>query len=110
MREQLHLFTANWSRMITVFARLGGLTYLDIVHIYAVARAGYIPQLFSLKLPNPDIIYEILKKANAKALIFEPTYTPDLSNCHVPIHAATDVRGLDLSGSTVPPMPDLSAV
>ena len=96
--------------MMTVFDRLGGLTYLDIVHIYAVARAGYIPQLFSLKLPNPEIIYELLQKANAKALVFEPTYTPDLSSCHVPTHAAADVRGRDLSGSTVPLMTDLTTV
>lgn len=90
--------------------RLGGLTYVDIVHIYAIARAGYIPQLFSLKLPNPEIIYELLQKANAKALIFEAAYTPDLTNCHVPTHAATDVRGRDLSGIRVPPMTDLTTV
>ncbi|KAH9836184.1 acetyl-CoA synthetase-like protein [Rhodofomes roseus] len=89
---------------------LGGITYLDVVHIYAVARAGYVPQLFSLRLPNPDIIYELLRKANAQALIFEPTYTPDLSNCHVPTHAAVDARHHDLSKSTVPPMTDLTKV
>lgn len=103
-------FISIGSLTATVLDRLGGLTYVDIVHIYAVARAGYIPQLFSLKLPNPEIIYELLQRANAKALIFEPTYTPDLSSCRIPIHSATDVRGRDLSQSTVPPMTDLTTV
>ncbi|KAE9396267.1 acetyl-CoA synthetase-like protein [Gymnopus androsaceus JB14] len=48
---------------------IGGLTYSDIVHIYGVSRAGYVPQLFSLRLPNPIVIYELLSKAGASALI-----------------------------------------
>ncbi|OBZ80035.1 hypothetical protein A0H81_00897 [Grifola frondosa] len=36
---------------------LGGMTYLDVLHIYGVARAGYIPQLSLLRLPNPDAFH-----------------------------------------------------
>ncbi|KAF9063097.1 acetyl-CoA synthetase-like protein [Rhodocollybia butyracea] len=48
---------------------IGGFTYFDVLHIYGVSRAGYVPQLFSLRLPNPTVIYELLQKASASALI-----------------------------------------
>lgn len=89
---------------------MGGLTYTDVLHIYGIARAGYIPQLFSLRLPNPDVIYELLRKSNGKSLIYDAAYTPDLSTCPFPAHAALDVREIDMRGVPVPPMPDLQKV
>lgn len=67
------------------FLRIGGFTYLDLLHVYGLSRAGYIPQLFSLRLPNPDIISELLTRANAKALIFDASFKDVLGNATVPI-------------------------
>lgn len=66
--------------------RLSGLTYLDVLHIYGISRAGYIPQLFSIRLPNPEVIYELLKKANGAALIYDPSFESVLGDCHLPRH------------------------
>jgi acyl-CoA synthetase (AMP-forming)/AMP-acid ligase II len=68
--------------------RISGLTYSDLVHIYAVSKAGYIPQLFSIRLPCADVIYELLSKANAKALIYEPSFQSVISDAPVPAHLA----------------------
>ncbi|KAF4611892.1 hypothetical protein D9613_003756 [Agrocybe pediades] len=65
---------------------LSGYTYLDVLHIYGLSRAGYIPQLFSLRLPNPTVIYELLSKADAKALIYDTSFESILSDCLVPAY------------------------
>jgi acyl-CoA synthetase (AMP-forming)/AMP-acid ligase II len=76
------------------------LTYTDVLHIYGLSRAGYIPQLFSLRLPNPTVIFELLQKANAKALIFDPSFASLLESSPVPIHVA--VKAEDVGDSTYP--------
>ena len=62
------------------------MTYVDILYIYAIARAGYIPQLFSLRLPNPDVIYELLERAEGKAMVYEPELENMLAGCPVPAY------------------------
>lgn len=57
------------------------MTYTDLLHIYGVAKAGYIPQLFSLRLPNPDVILELLQKSKGVALIHDVIYLPALHAC-----------------------------
>ncbi|KAG6845754.1 hypothetical protein H0H87_003808 [Tephrocybe sp. NHM501043] len=71
---------------------IGGFTYTDVLHIYGISRAGYVPQLFSLRLPNPAVIYELLQKANAKALVHEATFVSALTECPLPTHLAASVE------------------
>ena len=61
------------------------------MHIYGVARAGYIPQLFSLRLPNPDVIYELLQRADALALVYDKSFEGIIADCPIPAHVAQDV-------------------
>ena len=75
---------------------------MDAVHIYAVARAGYIPQYFSLRLPNPDIIFELLEKSNGRALIYDPSYASVLDH-PLPTYPAVDARTLPIAEATLPP-------
>ena len=84
--------------------RLGGSTYVDCVHIYAMVRAGYVPQFFSLRLPDPQIIFELLAKSHGKALIYDPSFTPALSSTPVPILRAVDVRREAVENVTLPPI------
>lgn len=56
------------------------MTYQDVLHIYGISRAGYIPQLFSIRLPNPDVVLELLRKQNARALIYAPEFAHATSN------------------------------
>lgn len=75
--------------------RLSGLTYIDCIHIYGMSRAGYIPQMFSLRLPNPDVVYELLRKANAQALIFDSCFESVLSDCPIPSYQALKSRNIE---------------
>ncbi|ESK98305.1 amp- ligase [Moniliophthora roreri MCA 2997] len=84
---------------------IGGYTYQDVLHIYGLSRAGYIPQLFSLRLPNPDVIYELLHKAQAQALICEQSFHTSLQDSPVPIHLATEVSDTDILTEPLPPLP-----
>lgn len=76
--------------MLTLISRLSGMTYTDLLHVYGLTRAGYIPQLFSIRLENPEVVYELLGKAKARALIYERTFENKLANCPVPTHEALD--------------------
>lgn len=75
-----------------------------MLHIYGMSRAGYIPQMFSLRLPNPIVIFELLQKAGAHALVCEPSFGVDLSGCPVPTYSATQAREQDAADVTLPPL------
>jgi len=75
-----------------------------VLHIYGMSRAGYIPQMFSLRLPNPIVIFEMLQKADGRALVCEPSFEVDLSGCPVPNYSAIQVREQDVEDVTLPPL------
>jgi acyl-coenzyme A synthetase/AMP-(fatty) acid ligase len=81
------------------------MTYNDVLHIYGMSRAGYVPQLFSLRLPNPIVIFELLCKANAKALVYDISFASILSNSPVPTHLALDIDKMGSLGGPLPEMP-----
>jgi acyl-CoA synthetase (AMP-forming)/AMP-acid ligase II len=93
------------SRLIQIF-RVSGFTYTDVLHIYGISRAGYIPQLFSLRLPNPEVIYELLHRANAQALVCAQTFESVLQGSSVPVHPA--VFGASASDDSSVKLPNLS--
>ena len=61
-------------------------------HIYGMSRAGYVPQMFGLRLPNPIAIFETLQKAGGRALVCEPSFEVDLSGCPVPSYPSIQVH------------------
>ncbi|KAJ3756267.1 acetyl-CoA synthetase-like protein [Lentinula raphanica] len=77
--SDVELCARFWARQLNIVGNvppksvvglwIGGYTYSDVLQIYGISKAGYIPQLFSLRLPNPTVIYELLQKAGAKALV-----------------------------------------
>ncbi|KAM5360087.1 hypothetical protein ACJZ2D_013998 [Fusarium nematophilum] len=87
----------------TVGLWLKGMSYLDIVHIWGISRAGFVPQLISLRLTSPIVVLELLNDAGAKALIFEPTVATSLGDEILSL-PAIDFRRLD---SSQLPLPEL---
>lgn len=75
-----------------------------MLHIYGLSRAGYVPQLFSLRLPNPIVIFELLQKAGAHALVCDPPSGVDLSECPVLTYSAIQVHEQDAADVTLPPL------
>ena len=75
-----------------------------------MTRAGYIPQMFSLRLPSPIVIFELLQETGARALVYEPSFHVDLSGCPVLNYSAVQVRDQDVTDVVLPPLPtDYSA-
>ena len=66
--------------------------YTDVVTIYGMTRAGYVPQLFSLRLPNPTVVYELLGKAGALALIYDSKFEDSVSDSPVPAQCAPSLE------------------
>ncbi|KAJ3989999.1 hypothetical protein F5890DRAFT_1569987 [Lentinula detonsa] len=107
--DDVELCAKYWARELSSLIPLrsvvglwiGGMTYTDVLHIYAISRAGYIPQLFSLRLPNPAIIYELLAKANASALVCDSLTSGFIDgNCMVPVLHAPFLAEIDLALSS----------
>jgi long-subunit acyl-CoA synthetase (AMP-forming) len=86
--------------------RLSGFTYTDVLHIYGISRAGYIPQLFSLKLSNPTVVHELLHRAGAQALIYDASFEKILKDFPLPIYRALTSERIELS--TPVSLPDIS--
>jgi len=80
------------------------MAYTDVLHIYGISRAGYIPQMFSLRLQNLIVIFEMLQKAGGRALVCEPSFEADLSGCPVPNYPAIQVREQDVEDVALPPL------
>ncbi|KZT75167.1 acetyl-CoA synthetase-like protein [Daedalea quercina L-15889] len=102
-------FAAYWTERLTaqdvhppsvVGLWLSGMTYIDALHIYGISRAGYVPQLMSLRLPNPEVILELLAQSGGRALIHDPCFSAVLPPGPVPTHVAIDARN-----TTVPDVP-----
>ncbi len=81
---------------------------MDILHIYGISRAGFVPQLISLRLPNPTVVYELLQKAQARALIYGDDFKVVLNDCPVPHYPSIQREGISL-GATELPMLDYSS-
>ncbi|KAF7796058.1 hypothetical protein EIP86_007229 [Pleurotus ostreatoroseus] len=116
-RADVERYAKYWGRVLandnlqprsTIGLWLSGLCYEDVLHIYGLARAGYVPQLFSLRLPNPDVIYELLRKANASALIYDLSFRNIITECPVPHHSAGNVSETDVDGLELPLLSEAS--
>ncbi|KAG5661859.1 hypothetical protein KAF25_004098 [Fusarium avenaceum] len=67
-----------------------GWSYQDLLHYLSLQRAGFIPQLFSLRMTDPSMIFELMGKSKASALIHEPSCETLVPGCPVPT-LSTDV-------------------
>ncbi|KAG1755171.1 uncharacterized protein EDB91DRAFT_277575 [Suillus paluster] len=83
---------------------LSGMTYQDVLHIYGLSRAGYVPQLFSIRLPNPEVVLELLAKAGAKALIFDSQFQSLTASFPLPVHLAIEKRDMASFKYDLPPI------
>lgn len=81
--------------------RVKGVSYLDAVQIWGIARAGYIPQLISLRLTHLDVVYDVLKLAGAKAVVFDPTFLQTLEADMVAL-PVVDTRSMSLENLPLP--------
>lgn len=87
--------------------RLSGFTYVDVLHIYGLSRAGYIPQLFSIRLPNPVVIYELMHTAGARAMVYDHSFDSILTDCPVPRFCALRTSQVENISAPLPNIYDI---
>ncbi|KAK2460372.1 hypothetical protein APHAL10511_007537 [Amanita phalloides] len=87
---------------------LWGFSYTDVLHIYGISRAGFVPQLFSLRLPNAVVIYELLRKAQTRALIYDNNLKGVLNDCPIPCHPAVLREDMCLKNLELPVLETMS--
>ena len=80
------------------------MTYVDALHIYGISRAGYTPQLMSLRLPNPEVILELLAQSGGQALIHDASFSDVLREKSFPTHVAVDARNIAAPNVDLPPI------
>ncbi|KAF7332472.1 Acetyl-CoA synthetase-like protein [Mycena kentingensis (nom. inval.)] len=112
----IELTASHWARVFrqdripersVIGLWIGGYDYKDVVTLYAISRAGFIPQLFSLRLSSADVILELLSKTGAKALIYEDLFEPALRTWPLPVYPEAE-GSIGLGRSThydLPPLP-----
>ena len=89
-------------KFCSIRSRLKGTSYLDILHVWGILRAGFIPQLISLRMTNPTVVYELLDRAKAVALIHEPEFSSYLEESPGPVFLAGDVLPNDNKDQYLP--------
>ncbi|KAI0936606.1 hypothetical protein AcV5_004699 [Taiwanofungus camphoratus] len=114
--DDVELSAKYWTRLLVmndiprrsvVGIWLGGMTYMDVLHIYGIARSGYIPQLFSIRLPNPDVIYELMRRVDGRALVYDSSSESAVTGCPVPAWVAVDLHFVNVTNAPLPPMPEV---
>ena len=73
--------------------RIKGLSYEDLLHYLSLMRAGFIPQLFSIRMQDPSIVFELLAKSGATALLYDPDCAPLAKECPLPTISISGVVG-----------------
>ena len=69
-----------------------------------MSRAGYIPQIVSSCISNHLVTFELLQKTGARALVCEPSFRADLSECPVPNYSVKQVREQGVTDVALPPL------
>ena len=94
------------------------MTYQDVLHIFGVSRAGYIPQLLHFpRSSSKNLIVELLRHANALALICDVSHaqlnrdsSSPLGSLPIPVYASSDLRQAGVpSHCRLPKIEDLVA-
>ncbi|KAJ7704927.1 putative amp-CoA ligase [Mycena rosella] len=97
---QKTLLTAGLVPKDVVGIWLTGRKYEDVINIMGLSAAGFVPQLFSVVFPNPDVIWDLISASGAKALIFDAQFSTQCASAPVPVFPAALFAAFD-SGSHV---------
>lgn len=75
-------------------ARVDGMTYLDVLHVFGVSRAGYVPLLLHFhRGSSKSLVAELLRRANSLALVCDASLAQlDRGTLSIPIYASSDLR------------------
>ncbi|KAJ7036755.1 acetyl-CoA synthetase-like protein [Mycena alexandri] len=88
---------------------LTGRHYADLLQIYGICRAGFVPQVFSVGFSSVDVVDELLRACHGKVLLYDPSFSDAVAAVRVPhlsIPALNDMH-VDNSRPTLPHLPEV---
>ncbi|KAJ7709507.1 acetyl-CoA synthetase-like protein [Mycena rosella] len=94
--DDLRVASSYWSKRLTtkgvhagavVGLWLTGTIYSDLVNLYAISAAGFVPQVFSVKFSRPGrtIILDLLAACDGTALVLDPSFSDAVNDTAIPI-------------------------
>ncbi|KAJ7738147.1 acetyl-CoA synthetase-like protein [Mycena metata] len=88
---------------------LTGRHYADLLQIYGISRAGFVPQVFSVGFSSVDVVDELLRACNGKVLLYDPSFSDAVAAVGVPhlIIPAVNEMHVDNSRQPLPPLPEV---
>ncbi|KZP27584.1 acetyl-CoA synthetase-like protein [Athelia psychrophila] len=69
-----------------------GFTYPDVITIFALSRAGFIPQMMPFEMPNSTLVLSLLAKTDAQAIIHSAEKTEAILETGTKLHRFEDVN------------------
>ncbi|KAF8520866.1 acetyl-CoA synthetase-like protein [Hysterangium stoloniferum] len=86
--------TLELPRNSVVAVWLYGISYPDVITLFSISRACYVPQVIRSTLESPILVSEMLAETNAKALIYDASSGVSPAHFRVPVHFAVDIKSL----------------
>ncbi|EMD35491.1 hypothetical protein CERSUDRAFT_96607 [Gelatoporia subvermispora B] len=89
---------------------LTGELWTDLVHLFAISRAGFVPEVFSNLFAVPAggvIVHDLLEDNKAKALVYDPRYATmvEQMNLTLPAFELIDPTTLIVGPNSPGPLP-----
>ncbi|KAJ7226281.1 acetyl-CoA synthetase-like protein [Mycena rebaudengoi] len=115
--DDLHIASSYWSKRLAaegipagavVGLWLDGAIYSDLVNLYAISAAGFVPQVFSVNFSRPGlvIVFDLLASCGGKALIHDATFRDALGDAPIPTIEVPALSSLQRVSSDVLEAPD----
>lgn len=83
--------------VLTNGCRLTGKKYSDGINILGLICAGYIPQLFSVVFANHEVVWDLILKSGASALVFDEAFTEIVNEYQISTLPALTYTVLDMT-------------
>ncbi|KAJ7183460.1 acetyl-CoA synthetase-like protein [Mycena filopes] len=89
---------------------LTGRHYVDLLQIYSICRAGFVPQVFSVAFSGVDVVDELLRTCNGKILLYDPSFADVVAAVGVPHLSIPAVNEMNVAdpAAVLPPLPDVT--
>ncbi|KAL3965641.1 hypothetical protein ACCO45_002645 [Purpureocillium lilacinum] len=86
----------------TIGVWLKGFSYLDLIHLWGISRAGYVPQPISLRMADPKILLDLFARSEAVGLVVDPSCASSIANSGLITFVASDIFQLDTDNLPLP--------
>lgn len=87
--------------------RITGEHYSDLVHLYAISRIGFIPQMLNkaMAVSGEPVIKDLLSLTNGKTVIYDPFFKDFVNDIPVPCLEIPDLTSVTPLSCTLPDVP-----